>query len=391
MRTSTSTRLLAVWIPTLLLVLSFCAGGAQQEVPGVFDPLYQIYRYIESYYYKPDQITDEQALYGALSGVVKHLEDPYSEFFTPDEYESFTASLQGEFSGVGIEISIVDDRLTVITPLIGTPAEAAGVLAGDQILAIDGISTEGITITEAAVKIRGEIGTTVILTVRHEDGETEDLPIVRDTIKIDAVDSETKGDGTIGYIRLSRFEYNDTVRGINDAFGSFDLDELTGIILDLRSNPGGEMTAAIYVANLFVDKSDIVLLTEDRTHGSQRYYSPGNRVPNVPVAILINRGTASASEILAGAIRDNDMGILIGQKSFGKGVFQTVKTFADGSAVKLTTGEYFTPSGRVVNKVGLEPDIVAGEEDDPIELAIEWITAHLGMTMPFDIESDLAP
>ena len=174
---------------------------------------------------------------------------------------------------------------------------------------------------------------------------------------------------------------------LDQALGGFDLTQIDGLILDLRNDPGGLMPAAISVCSRFVDDG-IVLRTNDRLSGEKKYYSKGNRLPNLPLAILINRGSASASEITAGGIRDNNMGILIGETSYGKGVYQQLIDFPDGSALKITAGEYFTPSGKVVNKVGLTPDIEVGDEEDPIDVAIEWIHAHIGVVMPIDLEAE---
>jgi len=389
-RRSHAARVLAVLLPTLLLVLAVGVGGAQDVNADLFSPVYQIYQYIKSYFYEPERIDDREALYGAMKGVVEKLDDPYSEFLDPSDRIAFDQSLEGEFSGVGIELSIVDDILTVITPLVGTPAEQAGVLAGDRILSIDGTSTDGLTLTEAAMLIRGEEGTEVVLTVRHDDDTIEDISIVRATIEISPVDSSLYEDGRIGYIRLSRFE-SDTETELARALASFDLEQIEGIILDLRNNPGGLMDQAIKVASLFVDEG-VLLVTRDRLSDGKKYYSNGNgnQFPNLPLAILINRGSASAAEITAGAVRDNNMAILIGETSFGKGVFQQLIEFPDGSALKLTTGEYFTPTRRVVNGVGLEPDIVVEQDEDPIDVAIAWLTAHAGIEMPIDFLAEEA-
>jgi carboxyl-terminal processing protease len=378
-------RTLGILLPTLLLVCAVGAGGSQQQPSssGLFDPVYQIYQYVESYFYKPELIDDQKALYGAMKGVVEQLGDPYSEFLNPEEKVQFDESLEGEFSGVGIEISIEEGVLTVITPLVGTPAEAAGVLAGDQILAIDGQTTEKVTLSGAAVRIRGETGTTVTLTVRHENGDIIDIPIVRSIIVIDPVNSNTLENGTIGYVRVLRFE-SDTVVELDQALASFDLETMKGLILDLRNNPGGLMPSAISVCSRFVDEG-VVLVVHDRLSGEKKYYSKGNRIPNLPLAILINRGSASASEIAAGGIRDNRMGVLIGETSFGKGVYQQMIDFPDGSALKITAGEYFTPSGRVVQGVGLTPDIAVPEGEDPMAAAIRWIGEQDGAAVPLEL------
>jgi carboxyl-terminal processing protease len=383
-------RVVAVLLPAFVVVCAISTGGSQQQIPSnLFDPVYQIYEYVQSYFYKPELISDQEALYGAMKGVIEELKDPYSEFLDPTERTQFDESLEGEFSGVGIEISIKDGVLSVITPLVGTPAEAAGVVAGDQILAIDGESTEGVSLSEAGVHIRGQTGTTVTLTIRHEDGTIVDIPIVRAQITVEPVTSSTLVDGTIGYIRILRFE-SDTVAMLDTALGSFDLESMVGLVLDLRNDPGGLMPAAISAASRFVDEG-IVLRTQDRLAGEKLYWSRGNRVPNLPLAILINRGSASASEITAGAIRDNNMGILIGETSYGKGVFQQLIDFPDGSALKITAGEYFTPAGRVVNEIGLEPDIAVPSDGDPIAVAVQWIQEHAGALMPIDLGTPPTP
>ncbi len=371
---------LLLLIPTIIFVVAMGVGGTQQTSPDLFSPLSQVYQTIKSYYYQPDQLNDQQALYGALKGLVEQLDDPYSEFFDPLDLKNFESSLQGEFSGVGIEITIKDNILTVIAPLAGTPAEEAGVRAGDQILEVDGDSTEGITLSEAAVKIRGEVGTTVTLTVRHKDGTEEEIPIVRGTITVEAVTSKLVDNGRIAYIQLSRFDDSVTLE-LDKALNGFNLNAIDGFILDMRNNPGGLLSAAISVSSRFVDNG-VIVSTSSRISGDQQYFSSGNNLPNLPLAILINGGTASASEITAAAIRDHEMGILIGEKSFGKGVIQQLFNYADGSALKLTIGEYRTPSGRAVQGVGLTPDIAVAEDEDPVAVAITWIENHVDTLMP---------
>jgi len=377
-------RAMMLLIPMLVLIVVLGVGGAQQKTnPNLFSPLPQVYETIKNYFYQPERVDDQQALYGALKGVVEELDDPYSEFFNPSDLENFESSLEGEFSGVGIEISIKDKVLTVIAPLSGTPAEAAGIQAGDKILKIDGESTEGITLSEAAMKIRGEIGTAVTLTVLHKDDTQEDIPVVRDKITVVALTSKLVDDDRIGYIHLSRFDSSVTLE-LDKALASFDLDKLDGIILDMRNNPGGLLSAAISVSSRFVDKG-VIVSTKSRISGDQNYYSSGNKIPDLPIVILINGGTASAAEITAGAIRDHEMGILIGEQSFGKGVIQQLFNYADGSALKLTIGEYKTPNGYTVQGVGLTPDIEVGEDEDPLEIATTWIEEHAGTLMPISI------
>jgi len=374
---------LLLFIPMILLVVAIGVDGTQQTNPNLFSPLPQVYETIKNYFFQPERVDDQQALYGALKGLVEELDDPYSEFFNPSDLENFESSLEGEFSGVGIEISIKDKVLTVIAPLSGTPAEAAGIQAGDKILKIDGESTEGITLSEAAMKIRGEIGTAVTLTVLHKDDTQEDILVVRDKITVVALTSKLVDDDRIGYIHLSRFDSSVTLE-LDKALASFDLDKIDGIILDMRNNPGGLLSAAISVSSRFVNKG-VIVSTKSRISGDQNYYSSGNKIPDLPIVILINGGTASAAEITAGAIRDHEMGILIGEQSFGKGVIQQLFNYADGSALKLTIGEYKTPNGQAVQGVGLTPDIEVGEDEDPLEIATTWIEEHVGTLMPISM------
>jgi carboxyl-terminal processing protease len=389
-KSSGTARLIATLLASVVLVLTNSIHASQDTNPGLFEPLAEVYRYIQSYFYKPDCIDDQRALYGAIDGLVRCVDDPYSEFWDPEEHDRFNQFIEGEFSGVGIEIGIVDDVLTVIAPLADTPAEAAGVLAGDRILAIDGESAEGIHLSEAVVRIQGEVGTIVVLTVQHDDGTIEDVTIVRDTIVIILVESELVAADTIAYIQIRYFGENAN-QDLDRALASFDLETLKGMILDLRNNGGGVFyPTTIDVCSRFVDEG-VIVKTQDRTGGPVQYWSRGNRVPNLPLAVLINRGTASASEITAGAIRDHNMGILIGEASFGKGVIQSIYRYEDGSALKVTTGEYFTPSGRAVHDVGLAPDIVVEEGEDPIEVAVTWINDHAGIEMPIDLDQRAPP
>lgn len=367
----------------LLLVGVLAIGAGPGDV--LFSPLGQIYEIIRSYYYRADEVPDSALLHGAIQGVIDSLGDPYSTFFTPQEYQGWQDSLSGEYSGVGIEITLRNGRVTVVTPFPGTPAYAGGIRPGDRIMAVDGDSTEGWTLEKTSSRIRGEPGTTVVLTVEHEDGTTEDIPLVRQRIQIDAVRSEYRADENVGYIRILRFDF-DTPGLLGRALFSFPLQDLAGIVIDLRNNPGGLLSAAVEAASYFVDRG-VIVRTRGPSFGERTYSSRGNSVPNLPVAVLVNRGTASAAEIMAGAIQDYEMGALVGTQTFGKGLVQEiVMRLPDGGAIKLTTGEYFTPTGRSVQDAGLTPDIIVeradGEQGDPqLDAALQWIESRAGVLM----------
>lgn len=367
----------------LLLVGMLATGAGPGDV--LFSPLGQVYQIIRSYYYRADEVPDSALLHGAIQGVIDALGDPYSTFFTPEDYQGWQDSLSGEYSGVGIEITLRNGRVTVVTPFPGTPAYAGGVRPGDWIMSVDGDSTEGWTLEKTSSRIRGEAGTTVVLTVQHEDGTIEDISLVRQRIQIEAVRSEYRAAENVGYIRILRFDF-DTPGFLGKALFAFPLQSLAGLVIDLRNNPGGLLSAAVEAASYFVDRG-VIVRTRGPSFGERTYASRGNSVPNLPVAVLINKGTASAAEIMAGAIQDYTMGVLVGTQTFGKGLVQEiVMRLPDGGAIKLTTGEYFTPTGRSVQDAGLTPDIVVeradGEQGDPqLEAALEWIRTRAGTLM----------
>jgi carboxyl-terminal processing protease len=363
-----------------LVLLGFIGFGAGQTTT-IFQPLSQVYDVIRQYYLWADKVSDTQLVQGAIRGMVQSLGDPYSTYFTPEEYAEWQQSLAGEYSGVGIEITIRNGWITVVTPLPGTPAEAAGIRPGDVILEVNGESTEGWTLEQASMHIRGPEGTSVTLKIRHPDGKVETLAIVRAKIKVEAVRSQYLSDEKVGYVRILRFD-EETPALVGRALFSFPLNELRGVVLDLRNNPGGLLSSAVEVASFFIDRGPIVR-TRGPSFGERIYNSRGNSFPNVPVAVLVNEGTASGAEIVAGAIQDYGVGVLVGRKTFGKGLIQEiVLQMPDGGVVKLTTGEYLTPKGREVQDVGLTPDIPVPEgkdteEDLDLKAALEWLRAQV--------------
>lgn len=363
-----------------VLLVSFIAVATPKKA-GLFAPLEEIYELIRYYYYRIEDVTEKDLLYGAMKGMVEALGDPYSVFFTPEEYEKWQEAVEGEYTGVGMEIAIKKGKVIVVTPFPDTPAYNAGIRSGDWIKAVDGNPTEGLTLEEVSSMIRGPEGTEVTLTVVSPEGEEREVTLVRARIVIQPVLSEYWEDKKIAYIRIILFAER-TPAEVGKALYTLPLDELNGIILDLRNNPGGLLSSAVDVASFFVDEG-VILYAQGPVYGFRPYYSRGNAFPNLPLAVLVNEGTASGAEIMAGAIRDHGVGILVGRKTFGKGAIQQiVREFPDGSALKLTTGEYLTPAKHRVHDVGLEPDIYVeadeeAEGDPDIKAAVEWILSQV--------------
>jgi len=297
-------------------------------------------------------------IYGALEGLLSSL-DSYSEFLNPEEYKELLVDTEGKFGGLGIEITIRDTLLTIVSPIEDTPAWTAGLKPGDIIVKIEGKVTKGITITEAVKKLRGEPGTKVTLTVlKEKDKKIEDVTLVRAIIKIkDIKRAELLEDG-IGYIRIAEFREN-TARDLDKALQELNKKGLKAIVIDVRNNPGGLLESAIDVTSRFLETEKTVVSTKSRTEKETVYKSVAikEKYSNIPQVVLINKGSASASEILASALRDNKKAVIMGETSFGKGSVQTIIPLSDGSALRLTTSRYYTPSGASIHEKGVTPDI----------------------------------
>lgn len=311
-----------------------------------------------------DDIEPKKLIYGAMSGMLKAL-DPYSQFMDPDTYNEIKVETTGKFGGLGIEISIRDNLLTVIAPIDGTPAYNAGVKSGDKIVKINGDMTRDVTLMDAVKKMRGEPGTTVNLTILRE-GENKllEFAIKRDVIKITSVKKFDVLDGSIGYIRLVEFQ-EDTEKELDKALASLEGKKINALILDLRDNPGGLLNSAVDVSDKFLDNNEMIVSTRGRQKDQVMEFRAHNEgAPhNYPLIVLVNGGSASASEIVAGAIQDNKRGIVVGVKTFGKGSVQTVVPLSDGSALRITTAKYFTPSGKSIMNDGINPDVVVEQKE----------------------------
>ncbi len=330
-------------------------------------------------YFKKDQIYSQDLLYGAISGMVRSLKDPYTSFLNPEDTKRFLEDVSGEFEGVGMEIGIRKNQLMVIAPLEGTPAQKAGIRSGDRILLIDDTPTVDLTLDEAVNLIRGPKGTQVVLTVARDDNlEPFKIPIIREKIQIPSLSWELK-EGDIAYVKLFHFTQKADLdfRQIALEIAS---SPVKGIVLDLRNNPGGFLEVSQSIAGWFLPKGTAVTI-EKFADGSEKVYrSPGpSKLQNYPVAVLINEGSASASEILAAALRDNKGAKLVGQKTFGKGSVQEVIRLSDDSSLKITVAEWLTSQKDLIQDAGLAPDfeVALNQEhldqgqDPQLEKAIE--------------------
>ena len=285
--------------------------------------------------------------------------DAHSQFLDPEMYSDMKEDTSGQFGGLGIVISLKDGVLTIVAPMEDTPGFRAGLLAGDKIIEIDGESTEGLSLPEAVKLLRGAPDTTVTIKVlRPETQEIKDVSVVRAEIKVPSVKGETILENGIGYLRITQFN-SPTAEALQRALDELEEQGMRALVIDLRNNPGGLLTAAIEVSQKFLNRGDLIVYTQGRDpYQKQQFRARGRRrYLELPIAILVNGGSASASEIVAGALQDHNRAILVGEKTFGKGSVQSVIGLDDGSAIRLTTAKYYTPSERVIHEHGIAPQI----------------------------------
>lgn len=352
--------------------------------PGTLDfsLFWDAYNKLQENFIDPSKITDQNVVYGAINGMTNSLGDPYTEFFNPDQAQRFQQDLNGSFDGIGVEIGIKNDTLTIIAPLKGTPGEKAGLKSGDIIVKINGQDVTNMTTDAAVSLIRGPKGTPVTLTIlRDAWTSTKDFKIIRDTIKVPSIEWSLKN-GDVAYIQI--YQFDDT---LPSDFKTIALQILQSpakkIVLDLRDNPGGYLSAAQDVAGWFLQTGRTVTVEDfGKGKAQQIYAADGNSdFANYPIVILINQGSASASEILAGALRDNRNVQLIGNKSFGKGSVQEVVNLNGGSFLKITIAHWLTPKGNSISEVGLSPDVkiditdqdAQANKDPQLDKALELI------------------
>lgn len=332
-------------------------GQLMQDIN--FNLYWEVWDALKDRYVDKDKINEKEMFYGSLSGLASSLDDPYTVFFDPKDSQEFSDSLSGTFEGIGAEVGLRDDIITVIAPLAGMPAEKAGLKAGDKIIAIDGVSTANMSVDKAVNKIRGAKNTSVKLTIFREDfQETKDIEIIRDVIYVKSVKTEFRSD-KIFVITVSNFN-DDTTGLFKEAVREVIKDNPLGLIIDLRNNPGGFLDSAVSLASEWVKNGDVVVSekSSNEAENNVKYKAEGTaHLKSYPTVVLVNGGSASASEIFAGALKDYDLAKIVGEKTYGKGSVQALEQLSDGSLVKITVAKWFTPNGNSINEEGITPDV----------------------------------
>jgi carboxyl-terminal processing protease len=353
----------------IIAVFSFSSWGLSQKavsVPGSTYENLKVYTDVLSIVQEnyAEEVDTKDVIYNSLKGMVKNL-DPHSSFMTPSEYQEMQIDTKGSFGGIGIEIGMKDNILTVVAPIEDTPAYKAGLLAGDKIVKIGDKSTKDMALTEAVGLMRGPKDTPVTIHIMRDSfKEPKPFVITRAVIKVKSVKYKMLDEG-FAYVKLNQFQERTTEeldKALDELTAKSDGKKLRGLILDLRNNPGGLLQEAVSVSNEFLD-SGLIVYTKGRAAGQNMTFNAdaSRSQPEYPMIVLVNNGSASASEIVAGALQDHKRAIILGVPTFGKGSVQTIIPLSDGSAVRLTTSKYYTPSGRSIQARGIEPDIVVGE------------------------------
>ena len=357
-------------IGSLLVVLTLSLGGtvASKSTDGsaTYEQLRlftEVLSIVQNQYV--DEVPPRELIYSAIKGTLRGL-DPHSSFLDPDSYKDMQVETSGSFGGLGIEITLKDDVLTIVSPIEGTPAYRAGLTTGDRIIKIDGLTTKDMQLSDAVKRMRGKPGTKVTISIVREGWtEAKDYDIVREQIRVHSVRENELGGG-VAYIKLRQFQ-EQTPHDLDVALDKAQKAGMKSLVLDLRNNPGGLLTAAVEVSEKFIDDGKLVVYTEGRVRNQNMRFTAHSKKPyaKMPMVVLLNQGSASASEIVAGALQDWGRAMVVGTQSFGKGSVQTIIPLSDGSGLRLTTAKYFTPKGRSIHGKGITPDIVVEIPKDP--------------------------
>jgi carboxyl-terminal processing protease len=357
---------IGAWLVVLTLSLGGSAVSKVTDNAATYEQLRlftEVLSIVQNQYV--DEVPPKELIYSAIKGTLRGL-DPHSSFLDPESYREMQVETSGSFGGLGIEITLKDDILTVVAPIDGTPAYRAGLHTGDRIVKIDGLSTKDMQLVDAVKRMRGKPGTKVTISIVREGwAEPQDFDIVREQIRVQSVRMVEMGEG-IEYVKLRQFQ-EQSPHDLDAALDKLRKNGMKALILDLRNNPGGLLTAAVEVSEKFIDDGKLVVYTEGRVRNQNMRFSAHAKrgYSQMPMVVLVNQGSASASEIVAGALQDWGRATIVGTQTFGKGSVQTIIPLSDGSGLRLTTAKYFTPKGRSIHGKGITPDIIVEVPKEP--------------------------
>lgn len=375
--------MIIVWV---LFAKSSSEALAQDNRRESYDisTITRVMEMVRQHYVDPQKTDARTLTYGALQGLLDSL-DPHSQFLSPELYRALLKETEGQFTGIGLTLGLKEGEITIITPADDSPAARAGLMAGDIILQVDGKSTETMSLTEVASRLRGKEGSLITLRIlRKKTQQVEDYTLRRAVIKVQSVressllSSELTGEQAIGYIRIAQFSET-TGNDFEKALKNLESQKMKALILDLRNNPGGLLETSVEVAGKFIASDQVIVSTEGRSDQSEAVLRspPGEKHTGYPIAVLINAGTASGGEIVAGALRDWNQAILVGETTFGKGSVQSLFPLPDGSALRLTTAYYYTPRHELIHERGIAPDITVTEETEVLPRAVNLLKGVL--------------
>jgi carboxyl-terminal processing protease len=361
----------------IIIALSFVAGYSLSSrspttVPDELDTVIEVWNIIFQEYVEPERLDAGELSEGAIQGMMEVLDDPYSAYLDAETYQWFLESIEGQYEGIGAHVTIRDEQIIIIAPIPDTPAARAGIRAGDRIMEIDGQSTEGMSLEEAVIRIRGAQGTSVSIQILHEgDTEPELVEIVRAEIEVPSVYFEMKE--TIAYIGINRFSEN-TVEELDPVINDIGQGNATGVILDLRRNGGGLVTTVVHVASYFLDEGVVFYIVDRQGEKTALNVLSNVETTDLPMVVLVDEYSASGSEVLAGALQDYGRATIAGQTTFGKGSANELRELGDGTGLYITTARWLTPNGRLIEGEGLRPDYELDLEEVD---AVQWAVGYL--------------
>ena len=369
-----SKKKMAIYSIALIIITALVTSVAVEYKYGEYKKLAILEKSIENDFYK--KVDKEELINGALKGMFEATGDQYSQYYTKSEFEKLMEQTSGTFVGIGVVISPVEDEnlITVVAPMEGSPAEKSGIKPGDKILKVNGEDVSSKQMDKALTLIKGKEGTTVNITIKRNnqvlDFDVKREKIINKTIEYKVIDDN------IGYIKMYSFDEH-TYKDFTKALDKLEAKNIKGLVIDLRDNPGGLLNICEDIADEILDQNQVIVSVKNNKEKSKEYVSDNKKQLDLPIALLINSGSASASEILTGAIVDNGKGIAVGTTTFGKGLVQTVRQMRDGTGFKLTTAQYYTPSGAYINGKGIKPTIEEKDEAKQLDVAVDWIKKEI--------------